>query len=351
VKDVPRNTTLKTVAEEAGVSISVVSKVLHGRGKNVRVGEETARHVRETAARLRYVPNGLARSLRMSRTNTVGLIFENFGQISAGPLFYVYLLDGVAQELFSRHFRLTILSEVDHERPLSSIEDGRLDGVIWCKLPGSEPSLDQLKQSSIPIVALNAPDHRVSLELVHVFCDNDGGAKLVVDHLVDLGHRRILFALERHEELTPDAQARLGGFLRAMQNVGLEVQADDVVVWSRDANEFNAWSAQTTDHTAIFAWNEGLGAAILDRAREQQIAVPSELSVVGFDSTRFCESTVPRLTAANQPIREMAAMAAQILLDQIEGKSPSIQDIRFACTLDVRDSTGPAFNRTQKTQR
>src|ERR1700683_482595 len=107
-------TTLREVALEAGVSVPAVSKVLHGRGDSIRVSEEKAEAIRAAAERLKYTPNALARSLRCSRSPNVGLVFEHFGHIAAGPLYYVHLLDGIASELFKYHYRLTILPEVPH---------------------------------------------------------------------------------------------------------------------------------------------------------------------------------------------------------------------------------------------
>lgn len=341
-----RGPTIKEIAKEAGVSISLVSKVLHGRGGNVvRVSSETAQMVRETAQRLNYVPNGLARSLRMNRAENIGLIFENFGLISAGPLFYMDLLDGVAQELFSQHYRLTILPEVDPTNP-GTVADGRLDGVIWCKMPSSDDFVARIAEFPIPIVALNAPPPDHDLGLVFVSCDNRRGADLVVDHLVHLGHSRIAFVMEVLEESTPDAQARLQGFRDACLQRGLHCDEDDVFVWGSDAREFPTWFGKTP-HTAIFAWNEGIGAAILRQAKRAHISVPSEISVIGFDSTRFCETTRPRLTAVRQPIRDMATYAAKTLISHIEGHLPSVFNVTFPCSIDIRDSTAPPRPRSK----
>lgn len=335
-----RGPTIKEIAKEAGVSITLVSKVLHGRGGTVvRVSAETAQMVRDTAQRLNYVPNGLARSLRMNRAENIGLVFENFGLISAGPLFYMNLLDGVAQELFSQHYRLTILPEVDPTNP-ATIADGRLDGVIWCKMPSSDDFVSRIAQFPIPIVALNAPPPDHDLGLVFVSCDNRKGADLVVDHLVRLGHERIAFVMEMHEEATPDAQARLQGFRDACLQRDLPCGEEDVFIWAADAREFPDWFGRTP-HTAIFAWNEGIGAAILRQAKRAHISVPNDMSVVGFDSTRYCETTRPRLTAVRQPIRDMATYAAKTLISQIEGQVPGIFDVTFPCSIDIRDSTAP----------
>lgn len=332
---------MKSIAEEAGVSVALVSKVLHGGGVSVRVSRETAEMVRATAVRLNYVPNGLARSLRRNRSDTIGLVFENFGQISRGPLFYSYMFDGVAEELFSHHYRLTILPEIDLVNPMASLADGRLDGIIWCKMPSSPDFLARMKGCPVPVVALVAPPPEQDSETVFVSCDNRAGAGLVVDYLARLGHSKILFAMESREETTPDAIARLEGFRHACADRGLAHSQADVVVWSEDAREFNQWWSNKSGHTAIFAWNEGLGSSILKQAKRIHVQVPSELSVIGFDSTQFCETTTPRLTAVRQPIREMAAHAARTIVNLIEGHLPSTFNVMFPCTLDVRDSTAP----------
>jgi DNA-binding LacI/PurR family transcriptional regulator len=331
--------TLREVAEAAGVSIAAVSKVLHGRGKNVRVSEQRAETIREVAERLRYSPNALARSLRTSRTQTIGLIWEQMGRIADGPLYYVHLLDGVSHVLFERHYRLTILPELPVGNPVRALSDGQLDGVIWCKMPSDRSLVEELAHSPLKVVALNSPEAPVADAYPSVTCDNEAGAELVVDHLVELGHRRILFAMDEGWETTPDALARLKGFRKAMARHGLPFGEEDLVVWTVAAPALAEWKATNPPHTAIYGWHEGLAGGILKEASRIGVSVPDELSVVGFDSTLYCETTKPRLTAVRQPVREMAEVAAGLLIDLIEGKTPPPHSHRFPCTLDVRDST------------
>lgn len=332
---------MKEIAREAGVSPTVVSKVLHGGNETVRVSAKTAEHVREVALRLNYVPNGLARSLRRRRADTIGLVFENFGHITDGPLFYSYLLDGVAEELFSHHFRLAILPEIDPDNPLATLADGRLDGVIWCKMPSTQALLHKLRGCPIPIVALNAPSALGSDDTLFIACDNEAGTELGVRHLVELGHRRILFVSERGEVETPDAVARLNGFCRACRTLGVTCNENDQVVWNSRAQEFDGWWNSNSGHTAVFAWNEGMGAAVLREAAKAGVKVPQQLSVIGFDSTQFCETTTPKLTAVRQPIREMATQAAKAVVAMLEGHESDRDHVLFPCELDVRRSTGP----------
>lgn len=342
--------TLKDVAAEAGVSIAAASKVLHGRGSNIRVSSETAETIQTAAKDLNYVPNALAQSMRLGRTGAIGLVFENFGRISGGPLFYVHLFDGVVGELFPKGYRLTIFPEIDPLSPLGIVSDGSVDGVVWCKLPDSPEFIEAVKQSPVPIIALNSrppegPDH-----ITYVSCDNSGGAGLIVEHLASLGHERILFALEKREEKTPDALSRLAGFQAACRRLRINFDPkEDIVVWSQEGSEIPAWLKQKQPHTAVFAWNEGFAASVLRQLMACGVRVPEEMSVAGFDSTQFCDALNPSLTAVRQPILEMASYATRLLLEQIQdGREKRAPDVIFPCTLDVRESTGPAQSKRIK---
>lgn len=327
--------TLKEVALEAGVSIAAVSKVLHGNGKSIRVSEARAASIREVAHRLKYRPNALARSLRTNRTHTVGLIWENMADIGDGPLYYVHLLDGVASELFKNHYRLTILPEIPHDSTIASLVDGRLDGVIWCKMPDHPAIGDDLLNSPLQVVGLNAQptdNHQCPT----ITCDNEGGSALVVEHLYELGHRHIAIVIDGGSTDTPDAVARLKGFRRAMQARGLQAE---VLYWDVPETEFPAWWVARPQITALYGWHEGFAGRILLAAKAAGVEVPRDLSVVGFDSTLYCETTTPKLTSVKQPIKEMAQTAARILLNQIEGSPLGQRSYTFPCTFDVREST------------
>jgi LacI family transcriptional regulator len=331
--------TLREVAIAAGVSTAAVSKVLHGRGKSIRVSEERAASIRKIAEELSYRPNVLARNLRNGSTHTIGLVYEGFSGIADGPLYYLHLLAGIGEVLFKNHYRLTILPEIERDDILGSLGDGQLEGVIWCKLT-RDPELNRLiKDCPIPIVALNAAGAADGSSAIHIACDNPGGMELAVAHLWDLGHRQIAFVNEDVEADIPDCSARWEGFAAAMQRRGvkdpecLRYQCDWRVTGLGD------WLAQHPKTTATICWSESLAGRLMDQAKLIGLSIPQQLSVVGFDSTTYCETLTPRLTAVHQPIREMAARAAELIMDLIKGNSPESQSLIYPCTLDVRDST------------
>lgn len=333
--------TIREVAKLAGVSTAAVSKVLHGRGSSVRVSAERAATIRAAAETLQYRPNALARNLRSSRTHTIGLYFEQFRNIAAGPLYYMHLLDGVASSLFNNHYRLTILPELSDNDVKDSLGDGLLEGVIWCKLNRDESTLKMLDECPIPVVAMSAAPPTIPSRTVFVSCDNESGMELAVDHLVGLGHRRIMFLREIQEVKTPDCIARIDGYQKAMRSRGLKAEEEDIATWTWDVEEFATWWATQPTYTAVVCWSERLAGQLLEAAARCGVRVPEELSVVGFDSTQYCESTKPRLTAVKQPIFDMSRHASETLLSLIRGQIPENYAPTFPCTLDVRDSTAP----------
>lgn len=338
-KSIPTKTarpvTLKDVAEAANVSTAAVSKVLHGAGPSIRVSPERAAYIRSVAEQLNYRVNALARNLRTSRTRTIGVLFENLKALSDGPLYTTNLLDGVASVLFKVGYRLTLLGEIDHSDMIGSLGDGQLEGVIWCKLARDSETHDLLRRTPIPIVAFNAAMPESGSDTLYVNCDNEGGMELAVGHLWDLGHRRIAFLHESEERNTPDCASRREGYEKAIAKRGGEGL---IVEWPWQL-EGLADHLVTLQSTGVVCWTESIAGRLLNRLREAEIVVPTQISVVGFDSTQYCETTNPRLTAVRQPIREMAAYATESLLSLIAGQTPGQFSTVFPCSFDVRGST------------
>lgn len=333
--------TVKDIALAAGVSKAAVSKVLHNASTSVRVSEERARQIRQLAKEMGYVPNANARILRQSRTNTIGVYFENLAGIAAGPLYTMHLLDGICKEVFKRHYRVALLAEMDDTGTYHSLADGRLDGVIWSKVVRDERTQRVIEECPIPIVTLNRPPHETSNAMV-VRCDSEGGIDAAVAHLFGLGHRRILFMYEATEGGNSDCVDRLEAFRKAMTVRELAVGEADIAAWTWELEEFPAWWAGRPPHTAVIAWSESCAGRLLRQCAAHGVHVPGDLSVIGFDSTQFCDTTKPNLTAVRQPISEMAELAARLLLDTLDGKKPEQRCYQLPCPLDIRESTGPA---------
>lgn len=334
--------TIRDVAEAAGVSATAVSKVLHGTGRSVRVSDSRAEHIRKIAADLRYQPNHLARSLRSRQTGTIGVVFQHFDRLSDDNPYYPQLLNGIMAALFPADYTLALCPKLVQRGDHSAISDGRFDGVLWCRPDFSEASVEVLRDASLPVVMMHAPPG--SAPGVSTFCvDNEGALRLVVKHLAELGHRRIGFVIDPVNEHTAEGRARAAAFLQATKAEGLK---GDVLVWGPDAPELEAYRFTNGPHTALAAFSDFLAGRLLAACERFGIRVPHELSIVAFDSSSFCQTTTPRLTAIYQPVERIAYEATTHLLALIgeeHGGAPASLPVSlvYDCNLDVRGSTSP----------
>jgi LacI family transcriptional regulator len=329
-------TTVRDVAEEAGVSPMTVSKVLHNRGANVRVSEQTAQRVREAAAKLGYQPNNLARSFRTRRTDTVGLFYQYIKIDDHKSGYFLKLMAGVTQAAFEHEISVTICPKLltGREKPLG---DGRFDGLVWCTVPTARSEARALLKSGVPVVFMHAP--KDSLPGASTFCcDNYQGLDLGVSHLRGLGHKSIAFVIDPFNKESIEGVERQAAFRSACKNNDVDGR---ILTWDENCEELIEWYREPDHETALITFSEVMGGAILDCCAMHGISVPHDLSVVGYDSTQFCELTVPKLTAISQPVEQMAYDATKKLFLIIDSGDQPAEHLSYRCGLDVRESTAP----------
>jgi LacI family transcriptional regulator len=334
-------TTIRDIAEAAGVSAMAVSAVLNGTGKNVKVSAEKADLIRRIALELRYRPNHLARSFRSQRTNMVAVVFQHLDRLGEEKPYYPQLLNGVMAALFPVDCSLALCPKLILGSDTGSISDGRFDGVLWCRPDIDAISVEAIQSSSVPVVMMHAPPG--SIPGIPTFCvDNDSAMRAVVKHLKGLGHQRLAFVIDPVNEHTMEGCARRDAFLTASLASGL---APDVLVWDEECRDAATYKNNAA-HTALVCFSDTLAGRVLAACQRDGVSVPNDVSVVGFDSSSFCEGTKPRLTSVNQPVEWMAFQATTHLLDlireRLEGtpSAPTVSSI-YDCGLDVRDSTAP----------
>ena len=334
--------TIRDVAEAAGVSATAVSKVLHGTGRSVRVSAQRAEHIRKVAADLRYQPNHLARSLRSRQTGTVSVVLQHFDRLSDDNPYFPQLLNGIMAALFPADMTLALCPKLVQRGDHSAIADGRFDGVLWCRPDFTEASVEILRTASLPIVMMHAPPGTAP-GVSSFSVDNEAAMRLVVEHLTGLGHRRIGFVIDPVNAQTAEGRVRTAAFQQAMQREGL---GGDVLVWDLEAPELENYRFAGGPHTALAAWSDFTAGRLLAACDRYGIRVPHELSIVGFDSSSYCQSTTPRLTAIYQPVERIAFEATTHLLALIQeeqGGAPASLPVSlvYDCNLDVRGSTSP----------
>ena len=324
--------TIRDVAERAGVSVATVSKVINQR---YGVAASTYARVRSVIQELGYEASLVAQSLRNHQTNVIGILVADLEPFSAE------LLKGAGDAIRGSGFELVVYSaggrvggHVGWERRyLSRLSGTLVDGAVLVT-----PTVVDV-QYGAPVVAVDP--HTGPSGLPTVDSDNLAGAQLAVRHLLDLGHRRIALISGRPD--LQSAQLRERGYRQALAAAGIDVAPDLVEVGEYDP-EVSSEAARVLltrpdRPTAIFAANDISAIATIGVARELGLAVPGELSVVGFDNLPESALATPPLTTVNQPIRAMGRNAIEMLIKLIRGEAPDTAHLTLATDLVIRQTT------------
>jgi len=329
--------TIKQVALEAGVSVATVSHVLN---ETRYVSPELTERVRAAATSLGYTPNRTARSLRIRRTHTIGLIVPDVNG------FFAQLARVIENEGFAAGYT-TIFGNSDghpeRERAyLETLISQQVDGLILASTLHDAGSLEEIIRSSgTPVVVVDRELDVPGVDMV--LADNVGGGHAAASHLVGLGHRRVGCLTGSHDGRLPDA-GRLAGYRRALEEAGIDVEARWVA--SGDYDYLGGRQALAglleadPELTAVFAMNDQMAFGALAELAARGIRVPAEFSVCGFDDVFPAEIVSPPLTTVRQPLGELGSAAVELLRARIQGDAPD-EPVRrqFPTTLVVREST------------
>lgn len=311
--------TLKDVAREAEVSNTTVSRVLTGKVSPVMISESTRQRVLETAARLGYRPNLMARGLRTQRSGTIGVLVADI----TDP-FSAALIPAIAAVFAARGYQFVLshamsdsLSGREFEPLLGSWVDGVL--VLGDRVLGREAEADLLKHYHHVVGVARTRDNTM---IPSVNVDDTHGIRLAIEHLLALGHRQIAFVGNR---LSWDMDRRLDVFLSEMAERGLSVPPEAIALGPHSAAGGYAAATRLMDAnvkpTAFLCAADLLAVGVLCALQEAGWRVPQVLSVVGFDDIPQAAYTSPPLTTVRQPVAELARTAATLLLDSIEGET------------------------------
>lgn len=338
--------TIRDVAEKAGVSAMAVSVVLNGTKQRISVSKAKAEKIRAAALELNYRPNTLARSLRSKKTGQIALVFQNFARFTPKSTYRGSVMNGVMEALFPNDYTLALCPKLIREGEPGSLNDGRFDGVLWCRPDLSDKDAAIMAKLAVPIVLLHAPPGTVLGK--STFCaDNEGAMRRVVNHLLHLGHERIAFVIDPVSETSVEGIARYEALVSSMNKVGLSTP--DLIVLPLDHSILKRYSKPDAPHTALVCFSDELAGHVLDSCKKYGVLVPKHVSVVGFDSSPMCEMTTPTLTSLRQPVERMAHEAANHLLQLIkhsqdETTPPAAVSTLYDCELDIRESTAPPRN-------
>ena len=331
---------MRQVAAEAGVSVPTVSKVINGR---YGVSPETFANVTAVINRLGYEPSLVARSLRSTRTRVIGVLVADFEPFSTE------VLKGAADAIRGTGYELVAYSagglseEVGWERRyLSRVMGTLVDGAVLVT-----PTVTDVNFHG-PVVVVDSHTGRASLPTVA--SDNLQGARLAVDHLVGLGHRRIGMVTGRPDLIS--AELREQGYREALAAAGLDVDESLLRLGAFDPDVARDAARELLTlpdpPTAIFAANDSTALATLEVAAELGIDVPGRLSVVGFDNVPESALAVPPLTTVQQPMRQMGHDAIAMLVALIAGEPLEEVHVTLETSLVPRETTAQATSPSRR---
>lgn len=327
------------MAAQAGVSIATVSKVINGR---YGVAAGTLARVQAVIDELRYESSIAAQSLRSHRTNVIGILVTDIEPFSAE------LLKGAARAIRGTGYELVVYSGGGlgsvgagwERRYLSRVSGTLTDGTILVT-----PSVVDVVTHGAPVVAVDP--HTGPSNLPSVASDNLAGAITATRYLIDLGHRRIGFLAGRPD--LESARLREQGFRQALGVAGIELDPDLVGV-----GEYQSESAEEPARqmlrlrrppTAVFAANDVMAIEMMRVARSLGVAVPRDLSVIGFDNIPESALAEPGLTTIEQPIQGMGFEAVRMVIALIDEAYEGPMQLTLPTALVVRQSCRAAAPR------
>ena len=339
---------LRMLAEHLELSQTTVSLVLNNSPSAKSIPQETRNRVMEAATRLNYRPNYFARSLRQSRSMSVGILAPD---LSEG--YFTRVMSGVVQELTHAHYFFFTAChdwkrELIEQYPRMLVERA-VDGFLLLNTPADAIDV------AVPVVAISA--HSTAEKVTNIVLDHHLAVQQALTHLFELGHRRIAFM--RGPKAIPDSEFRWVEIQKVAKELGLKIDPAlvvrlDTAGWSMKTGHhpmapeigykpMQALLEKTRAFTAVFCFNDIAAIGAIRALKDSGLSVPGDVSVVGFDDIQSAAYSTPSLTTVRQRLFEMGQRGAQILLERIADKEkPYPAEVVMAPELIVRESSGPA---------
>ncbi|HHX8695330.1 TPA: substrate-binding domain-containing protein [Vibrio diabolicus] len=328
--------TMKDIAKLAGVSTSTVSHVIN---KTRFVSEEISARVNNAAKELNYyAPSALARSLKVNRTKTIGMLVTT----STNP-FFGEVVKGVERSCYHKGYSLILCNtEGDNERMRQSINtllQKRVDGLILMCSSLEGERIDVFERyPDIPVVVMDWGPMLFTSDKIQ---DNSlRGGYLAAKYLIDCGHTEIgciTGPLIKHQ-----AQMRYEGYKRAMNEAGLEFNANWIIESDFECEggyqAFMKMAQRGILPSSIFVSNDMMAMGVINAANELNIKVPEQISIIGYDDIHIAKFMSPSLTTIHQPKYRLGQAAVETLVRKLDDKSTEAQVVQLEPTLVERKS-------------
>lgn len=347
-KPVSQSVTSTTIAQRLGLSRATVSYVINGQAKERKISEETVRRVLEMAEELRYVPNELARSLRLQQTGVIGLVSRGLGYNWIERIL-VGMLPIFDRESSTPFLSMSYWDAAREQRELESLLQRRVDGIICVPMPYNIEMYRQIMRRGIPFVFLGDALEGLP-KASHVVWDSGRATRVALEHLIQTGRRRIGFIGADHQTLW--TKIRLQTYRQTMREHGLKVR-EAWIAWELFDFSYHAREGieAMVDKVlpaggdwpdALFVSSDALAMIILDILHARGIRVPEDVAVIGLGDLFMSDHSGISLSTVREPTEELGRQAAEAVFELIKKPEQGpIQKIIQCDELFVRRTTQP----------
>jgi len=336
----PRNedrVTLKTIAQHLGLTPGTVSAALNNSPAARSIPAHTKNRIIEAAQALNYRPNFFARTLRLKRTYTIGVIAEEIGDAYGAAV-----ISGIEEYLRkNNYFFLTVIHRHD-PKLLQTYAQMLLTRGVEGFITTDTSITEKL---ALPTVAVAG--HENLEGLTNIVLDHKRAARLALEHLRDLGHEEIAFI--KGQTISSDSTVRWNAICEVAKQLGIRIRPElTIQLEGTDSTPVIGYPyakqllARKQPFTALFAYNDISAIGSIWAFREAGLRVPEDISIVGFDDIPGAAFANPGLTTVRQPLVKMGQIAAQTVVDLIEGRGEYVPEIAIEPEFVIRQSTGPA---------
>jgi len=340
-----KKASLNDIAKQLGVSKTLVSFVLNGKGKEYRIGEDICKKVLAVAKELNYTPNRIAQGLRTGRTNTIGLIIADI----ANPFFGI-LGREIEQEAARFGYRVIFCSSDENpeksRQQITMLQQSQVDGYIISPPMNSQEQIRALAKGAVPFVLIDRYFPEIACNYIVV--DNFDAAYKATGHLLKLGRRRIANITVNMDLV--NMNDRTEGYRQALRDASVEVDENLVKVlpFSHDNKDVARAIKELVGKTgrkkidAILFSTSKLGINGIECISAMGLKIPEDIAIVSFDNPDAYKICTSPVTVVNQPLKEIGKTAVQVLLNQIKHPESvaKLQNITLKTDFIIRKSCG-----------
>ncbi|MEI6679853.1 MAG: LacI family DNA-binding transcriptional regulator [Mariniphaga sp.] len=340
-----KKTSLSDIAKHLGVSKTLVSFVLNGKGKEFRISEEICKKVLDIAKELNYQPNRIAQGLRTGKTNTIGLIIADI----ANPFFGI--LGREIEKEAARHGYSVIFCSSDEnpdksKQQIAMLQQSQVDGYIISPPKNSEDQIRALAKGSVPFVLIDR--YFPEIECNYIVVDNFDAAYNATKHLLSMGRKRIANITVNLDLV--NMIERAAGYRQALKDAAIEVDENliKVLPFSHDNKDVARAIKELVgkpDHNkvdAILFSTSKLGINGIESISSLGLKIPDDIAIVSFDNPDAYKICISPVTVINQPLKEIGKTAVQILLNELKHPDSLIKNQKVVLKTDliIRKSCG-----------